>query len=162
MSSFIRLPRDFVFRRHAGGFVAHSISKKKARCPQLRFAKLGPIDHRTDLRNRVMRIETLQEFADMISIHFESWRLLGEISDTLFEVLLESLPQMRVEVPSDMWDGNRLGPGHMWEVENLRKRAKRDAREQVQARQEASDEFEQLLKYVRPIADSRSLFTYVD
>jgi len=83
---------------------------------------------------------------------------MGEASDIAFNALLEGLPLKRVEVPADLNDPSRLGPGHLSTLELVRKRAKAESDMQVQARRRAAWAFEQQLKYVRPPAKSKSRY----
>lgn len=122
---FTMLPH-YVFR-HGAGFVAKSNSKHKARCRRLTSVQSGPVDPRDDLRNRFLAVPGLDGYSDLLSGVFVSWQLFGEMKNELFQVLLEALPQKRVSVPADIWDPERLGPGHMSAIENLRQDARAEA-----------------------------------
>ena len=155
--SFEPLPLDF-YHRLSVGYVAKSISKRKARCRTLRPAQSGPVDSRADLRIRIQRVPGLEEHVDLLSHVLRSWRYLGEVSDATYFELLQSIPQKRIEVPGDLRDPSRLGPGHMSSIDALRARARQEALQEhrLAARRQAANEFKLLLGYTRPIAHSRS------
>ena len=58
---------------------------------------------------------------------------LGTISDKRYHQTLAYIPQKRVDVPGDLQDPKRYGPGHLNSLDELRKQA----RAEVQARKRA-------------------------
>ena len=150
------LPSDAVYRPGVG-WVAKSISKTKARDPKLRHAMRGPVDARADLRMRVQLVPGLEKHAPKVAAAFKSWRDLGEIGQAKYLELLGTLPVKRLEFADlDLRDPTRLGPGHLNSIDMLRLRARREAEQQCDARVRAIHEWKALLRFKRPIADSRS------
>ena len=55
-----------------------------------------------------------------------SWEQLGSMDEEVWRWVLDQLPAMRVEVPDDLTDPNRLGPGHFNSLDEIRKEARQE------------------------------------
>ena len=55
-----------------------------------------------------------------------SWEQLGSMDEEVWLWVLDQLPVMRLEVPDDLEDPNRLGPGHFNSLDEIRKEARQE------------------------------------
>ena len=91
-------------------------------------------DDEQDLRARVDQIPGCRGLGSILAhCGVLTSEQLGTISDKRYHQTLAYIPQKRVDVPGDLQDPKRYGPGHLNSLDELRKQA----RAEVQARKKA-------------------------
>ena len=105
--------------------VQPSISKRKSRTTTLRRSAIGPVSPSEDLYQRIARVPGMEEHAKTLTELCSSWRSLGDLRHHDFLAKCRELPQKKVA--EDTWDRRKLGIGHMQSIDNLRRRAAREA-----------------------------------
>ena len=94
-------------------------------------------DDEQDLRARVDQIPGCRGLGSILAqCGVLTSEQLGTISDKHYHQTLAHIPQKRVDVPGDLEDPKRYGPGHLHCLDELRNQARAElqAREQAQAR----------------------------
>ena len=93
-------------------------------------------DDEQDLRARVDQIPGCRGLGSILAhCGVLTSEQLGTITDKRYDQMLKFIPQKRVDVPGDLQDPKRYGPGHLNSLDELRKQARAEgqARKKAQA-----------------------------